>query len=60
MALPSAPFKASSSSRPPPPNASIAYGKCVASNTADIHQDRCAREFLAFKQCVTQKAGRKW
>ena len=31
---------------------SVVYGKCVASHMEDIQKDICAKEFLAFKECV--------
>ncbi|BFZ62457.1 hypothetical protein YB2330_003551 [Saitoella coloradoensis] len=39
---------------------SAVYGKCVVVQYENIHKNACEKEFLAFKECVTKAAGRKW
>ena len=37
-----------------------AYGQCMLSQYRDMQPGACAREFEAFKACVTKQMGRKW
>lgn len=39
---------------------SAAYGQCIVANVKDVTKGVCEKEFMAFKECVTQHAGRKW
>ncbi|KAL2352661.1 hypothetical protein BJ546DRAFT_980566 [Cryomyces antarcticus] len=38
---------------------STAYGKCIVSDYANIHKDKCLTEFLRLKDCYLAAAGKK-
>ncbi|KAL9939127.1 hypothetical protein V8E36_001940 [Tilletia maclaganii] len=37
-----------------------AYGACMLAGYQNAEKGMCQREFVAFKQCVQGKLGRKW
>ncbi|RKP11311.1 hypothetical protein BJ684DRAFT_22138 [Piptocephalis cylindrospora] len=37
-----------------------AYAKCVVGKLPSVEQGDCQKLFIAFKECVQRKVGRRW